>query len=104
MSFWKKLQKFQKFGKNWENLINLVNCFAAFDLIETIYVRIDIEIEFKLCFKRHHVETLIQKLLKTLGFSKIFKQNFEIRQVLARFELESGLYNALNSNKKAHNS
>ena len=67
----KKLQKIQVFGKNCKNfkfleknlqsLINLANFFVASDLFETIYVRTEFENEFKLHFKRHHIETMIQK-------------------------------------------
>ena len=59
--FLEKLQKLHVFGENLQNLINLVNFFTASDLIETIYVRTEFEIEFKLYFERHHNETMIRK-------------------------------------------
>ena len=60
-AFGKKLQKLQVFGKNLRNLIDLVNFFIASDLVETIYVRTEFEIEFKLYFEQHHNETMIRK-------------------------------------------
>ena len=60
--FWEKNCKNFKFlEKNLQNLIDLVIFFVASDLVETIYVRKEFEIEFKLYFKRHHIETMIQK-------------------------------------------
>ena len=59
--FLEKIAKFEVFGKNLQNLINLVAFFVASDLVETIYVRTEFEIEFKLYFERHHNETMIRK-------------------------------------------
>ena len=56
------------FGKNCRNLIVLVNFFVASDLIETTNVRTEFIIELKIYFRRHHVETMVQKFDKNLGF------------------------------------
>ena len=59
--FLEKIAKFEVFKKNLQNLRDLVNFFVVSDLVETIYVRTDVEIEFKLYFEWHHNETLIRK-------------------------------------------
>ena len=54
-------KNFKFLEKNLQSLIDLVNFLVASDLVETIYVRTEFEIEFKLYFKRYHIETMIQK-------------------------------------------
>ena len=86
------MQKFQVFGKNCRNLIVLVSFFVTCDLIEkNIYVQ-SLKLSSKCALKNF------------LDFSKIFTQNNEIRYILALFEKQSGFYNALNINRKAHRS
>ena len=57
----KNCKNFKFLEKNLQTLLDLVNFFVASDLVETIYVRTETENEFKLHFKRHHIETTIQK-------------------------------------------